>query len=258
MHIANIFAIIKNHHLHNIRYYILINLSISDFLMLVNLSLQFTLSYDYLNFFKYTLYYSSILSTVLMSVDRYIAIKHCLRYKEIVTIKKLVISIIASWSFSIIVKVTFLVIPKILGINLRQIFRDVTTYGIMLSSCIVLVSLSINMLLIRWRHVKALMKEKIRFGVEKERFDILQKLKQSIEDIFRLNLFTVIIVVLSIISDIMYTYCLINAAKTTSILFKAAYFLSNPLLYCLTMSGLRTYYFNCFRRILCNIPRIQH
>ena len=35
MHIANMLTIIKNHHLHNISYYILVNLSISDVLMLV-------------------------------------------------------------------------------------------------------------------------------------------------------------------------------------------------------------------------------
>ena len=260
MHISNIFATIKNHHLHNIRYYILINLSISDLLMLGTLPLNFILSQDYVSPLKFTFYHSSILSTVLMSVDRYIAIKHFLRYREIVTIKKLVISIIASWSFSIVINLLFLIIPKIFGNNLLyfQICRDITTYGIILGSCIVLVYLSIKMLLVRWKHVKALMKVKSRFGVEKERLDMLQKLKQNMEDIFRLNLFTVIIVVLSITSDNIHTYSLINAAKTMSTIFRAAYFMSNPFLYCLTMSGLRTYYYNSFRRILCNSSRIQH
>ena len=258
------FIILKIRRLHNISYYILINLSISDVLMLVTTTLRVLLSYDYDNEYFYPIgfvfYYSSILSTVLMSVDRYIAIKHCIEYREIVTIKRFVISIIMSWMFSIVLNLIFFIVPKIFRQNLRyfQISRDVTKYVIMFGSCIILVFLSLQMLHIRRTHVKALLKEKRRFGVEKERLGTLQKLKQSIEDIFRLNLVTAFLVVLSNISEILKTYNLINGAETMLIMLTAAYFFSNPFLYCLTMSGLRTYYYSSFRRIVCNNNRIGY
>ena len=67
--------------------------------------------------------------------------------------------------------------PKILRQNLWyfQIGREVTRCVIMIGSCIILVFLSLQMLHIRRTHVKALVKEKRRFGVEKERLDTLQK-----------------------------------------------------------------------------------
>ena len=193
-----------------------------------------------------------------MSVDRYIAIKHCLRYRQIVTIKRFVISIITSWIFSIVLNLIFFIMPKILRQNLWyfQIGREVTRCVIMIGSCIILVFLSLQMLHIRRTHVKALVKEKRRFGVEKERLDTLQKLKQSIKDIFRLNLVTVFLVVLSSIAEIFHTYNLINSTGTMSTILFAAYFFSNPFLYCLTMSGLRKYYYSSFRRIVCNNHRI--
>ena len=264
MHIANIFTILKNRHLHNISYYILVNLSISDVLTLVTTTLRVLLSYGIDNEYFYPIlfvfYYSSILSTVLMSLDRYIAIKHCIRYRQIVTIKRFVISIITSWIFSIVLNLIFFIVPKILRQNLWyfQIGREVTRCVIMFGSCIILVFLSIQMLHIRRTHVKALVKEKRRFGVEKERLDTLQKLKQSIKDIFRLNVVTAFLVVLSNIAEIFHTYNLINGADSMLIILTGAYFFSNPFLYCLTMSGLRTYYYSSFRRIVCNNNRIGY
>ena len=257
MHIGNLFVIIKNREFHNVRYYIIINLSISDLLMVVTRPLTLMLPYlnnEYFHSLSFVFYYSSILSTVLISVDRYIAIKHCLRYREIVTNKKLVISIIASWLTSIVLNLIFLVLPKVFSKHTARYFKiseEVAKYSLMFGSCIILVSVSVQMLYIRRKHVKALMKVESRFGVEKERLDILHNLKQSIEDIFRLNVVTAIIIVVSNITEIFHTYTMLKGLPVVSIMFRVVYLVSNPFIYSLTMSKLRTYYFNCFRRIIC-------
>ena len=86
MHISNILIIIKKRHLHKPGYYLLINLSTADLLMVITTSIRFFLFSNtnyYISMLQGFFFYSSLLSTVLISIDRYIAVIHCLTILDI-------------------------------------------------------------------------------------------------------------------------------------------------------------------------------
>ena len=254
MHISNVLYIIRKRNLHKARYFILINLSMSDLTMVITRVIihtiqVFLISKEYFYIFSDICYYSSVFSTVLISVDRYIAIQYCLRYGQIVTKQTLGISIIISWCASIFLKLIHIVENEKLKKHdsYFKTIDNITRYVFIFGSCIALVCLSLRMFQIRRKHIKLILGRKTHFGVEKEKLDKLTDLKQSIKNVFRLNLATAVIVISANICKLCNDYTKAYAANELTALFNALYILSNPFLYVLTMSELREHYCITFR-----------
>ena len=261
MHISNILIIIKKRHLHKPGYYLLINLSTTDLLMVVLTSIRFLLlsrTNYYISMLQGLFFYSSLLNTVLISLDRYIAVIYCLRYRQIVNKRNLVISMIASYFLSSFLKLIPLITSENLDIKDIRYYNKIDriiSYVINFSCSVTLVCLSLIMLRIRRRHAKAIMKSKTYFGAEKERLDVLRGLKQSIKDVFRLNIATAIIVLTSVISKICYDLNIVNdfRIQIASTALRIMYMFTNPFLYAVTMSELRKCYYNSFKNVVLKI-----
>ena len=254
MHISNVFYIIIKRDLRKARYFILINLSMSDLTMciarvIIHFIQVFLISKECLYIISDICYYSSVFSTVLISVDRYIAIQYCLRSGEIVTKQTLGISIIISWSASIFLKLIYIVEKAKLTKHgsYFKVIDDITRYIFIFASSIALVCLSLIMLHIRRKHVKLIIGRKTHFGAEKEKLDKLSDLKQSIKNVFRLNLATAFIVISSNICKLCSGFTTAYTAYKLQVFFNGVYMLSNPFLYALTMSELREHYCITFR-----------
>ena len=252
MHISNVLYIIRKRDLHKARYFILINLSMSDLSMgitrVIIHSVQVILiSKESFCIISDICYYSSVFSTVFISIDRYIAIQYCLRYGQIVTKHTVGISIIISWCASIFLKLIHMVDKAKLKNSYSKVIDDITRYVFIFGSCIALVCLSLRMLHIRRKHIKLILGRKTHFGVEKEKLDKLRDLKQSIKNVFRLNLATAFIVISANICNLCNDYTATYAAYGLTVFFNGVYFLSNPFLYALTMSELREHYCITFR-----------
>ena len=252
MHISNVLYIIRKRDLHKARYFMLINLTMSDLTMVITRvfihSIKvFLIIKEYFYIISYICYYSSVFSTLFISIDRYIAIQHCLRYGKIVTKQTLGISIIISWCASIFLKLIHIVEKANFKNSYFKVIDDITRYVFIFGSCIALVCLSLRMFLIRRKHIKLILGRKTHFGIEKEKLDILSDLKQSLKNLFRLNLATALIVISANICNLCNDYTTSYVAFVLTDLLHVVYFISNPFLYALTMSVLRVHYCTTFR-----------
>ena len=127
LHISNNVMIARTKCLHKTVYYILVNVSISDIFVCVTVivkNIQLIPCNVYLHITLTTFYTSSVLSTLCITVDRYIAIIHCLRYRQIVTKRRIFISIAFIWIFSFLLSM----LPTMLTRNYQ--------YTLFLSDCI--------------------------------------------------------------------------------------------------------------------------
>ena len=70
---------------------------------------------------------ASISHLVMISVDRYIAIKYPLRYQEIVTETRILISIVLAWGFTLLVTINELVLALIDSDSVYSIYSHVNT-----------------------------------------------------------------------------------------------------------------------------------
>ena len=255
MHVSNISLIFSKKNLHNARYYLLANLSFSDVLLALIVLIQSFLSgnsEEHMDLIAHICLYSSLISTVLISLDRYIAIVWCLRYKEIVTNKNVAIISITSWCVSLAVTL----LPTIEYAQIwkgnfhyrsgSQIYRSVVAF----SCCIALVFLSIILLRIRRNHIKAIALRKSDFPNKKEKLDILHGLKESAKCVFRLNIATVTILVILNAASLCYEYNVIKSNVVGKIC-SVIYLFSNPVLYALIMTEMRMHYYKGVKTYCC-------
>ena len=70
---------------------------------------------------------ASISHLVMISIDRYIAIKYPLRYQEIVTERRILISIVLAWGFTLLVTINELVLALIDSESIYSIYMHVNT-----------------------------------------------------------------------------------------------------------------------------------
>ena len=258
IHGCNIFFIITKVNIHKPRYYILLNLTISDLCMVgVGLtSLRYNNGYnEYTHICSKIFYALSLITTVLISVDRDIAVRYCLRYNQIVTNRNLAISIIVSWLVSIVINI-FPAIEELKLRNGRQYYRyseDAVSYVTRFGCVLILMALSISMLMVRNKHISFIKSLNNNSSADTEKLNILRDLKQSLKDVFRLNVVTAVLVTAANIGSVIYIF---DGRKTTKQVYSiigAAYFLTNPFLYALTMSELRMHYQNGLKHIFSGV-----
>ena len=71
--------------------------------------------------------YASISHLVMISIDRYIAIKYPLRYQEIVTETRIIFSIVLDWGFTLLVTINELVLALIDSDSVYSIYSHLNT-----------------------------------------------------------------------------------------------------------------------------------
>ena len=71
--------------------------------------------------------YASISHLVIISIDRYIAIKYPLRYQEIVTETRIIFSIVLDWGFTLLVTINELVLALIDSESIYSLYMHVNT-----------------------------------------------------------------------------------------------------------------------------------
>ena len=129
---------------------------------------------------------TSIDLILFLSIERFIAVKFCLRNHEIVTERKVTFGIGACWFVS-------LLIATMLRISVENrykfMFRSVITttiFRVMVAVSLIICSVYTN--IIRKRHVKDIEARNNHFGIFQEELDKLNKLRRSIKNTFKLNI----------------------------------------------------------------------
>ena len=260
-HTINSISILKCKKLKKIiRYRILINLSLSDSMLLIislvrGFSEQNFLDGDqedasawnmYFLLPSITFYTASLLSTLLITFDRYIAVIYCLRYRDLVTKFRLFVAIVTLWLFSIMVSFLFF----FLSYYNKEVSRDSFPIALYLLFCVLLIVCSLTVRHIRNNHELDIRRNNNRFGVIAEKLNKLQRLSATIVDIVRLNFVTAALVALSNILVTIHVYLYHRKNQTIHMSFLVStslYTISNPFVYVGTMSELRQYYRNLLR-----------
>ena len=99
IHIISISLMVKKRKLHKPKYVFLANLSTGDILLLLLTAVKFSTSDDriYVEILRNICATSSILTTAAMTVEKYNAVEHCLRYCAIVTWQRVKCSVLVIW-----------------------------------------------------------------------------------------------------------------------------------------------------------------
>ena len=133
---------------------------------------------------------ASIVFILFLSVERFIAVRFCLKYHEIVTEQRVAFSIGVCWFFS-------LSIPTLFRITVKDRFKYIlrleiaaTIFRVIVAVSLIIISIYTN--IVRERHVKNIEARKLHFGIFQEHLDTLNKLKRSIKDTFKLNIATTV------------------------------------------------------------------
>ena len=201
-----IFAlIIRKRQLRQVRFYIIVNLTICDSTTLLLLSAivlegsifgtpGITGKIKCAWTVSLCTYINSLFTTSFLAFDRYVAVKYDIRYHEILTKKKAFIVLVMLWALSAMISFLPLIRVSTTSDYFRNRVITLTTLRIIVASLLILASKHTNK--IRKRHVTEIRKRKINFGVEKEKLDLLQRTKNSITDAFKLYLATIIVMIL--------------------------------------------------------------
>ena len=150
---------------------------------------------DIVTFFGITSFVTSMLCTSLLSMDCYIAVSYGLRYNQIVTKRRIALVIICIWTLSMLMVITCKVLEKRF-IDTPYRFIDMMLIFVYIGVTIFTLSVALYTINMRKKHAVAIKSRNVRFGIEAERRDMLQRLKKSIIDVMKLNVLTVIFMLL--------------------------------------------------------------
>lgn len=218
-------VLIKNRQRHP-GYYIIANLSLADIMTMVtiypiiifltenNWLSEESIVFKFIMTFSHCTYLTSLLAVLFLSIDRFVAVKYCLRYHAIVNEKFILLGIFCCWIFP-------LPTISILWINAISIHEYVncalafiTTTRIILGSDLLAVSIYTN--IVRKKHIASILKTDNHFGVLKEKLDILKHLKSNLKQIFKFNVVTIAMLSIQISIEIVCSYTSLepkNAAR---------------------------------------------
>ena len=201
LHICNIVVIVIRKRLHNAGNWFIVSLSLSDLLLavlLLNLCNGVPIfSQSYVNKcfrvngykkaltgFSYTV---SIMSTLGISLDKYISVEYCLRYHTIVTQKRVQVSILSIWVSTALLTTLLSVISAASG---NWLYFNIPHSFIQWILSITIVVSALYIRHIRNKHERSITLRRRYFGVEAEQLNILQRLEASVVGIVRLDITT--------------------------------------------------------------------
>ena len=132
---------------------------------------------------------TSVLTNLFLSADRFIAVRYCLTYHNIVTPRRVLFVMSINWFFA-------LIIISLLTIGVPNRFR----YSFRCTICMTIVRVLVAILMIaisvytsitRKKHVESIQNRNKYFGIHQEKMDMLTSLKNSLTATFKLNIATV-------------------------------------------------------------------
>ena len=141
---------------------------------------------------SYTTYLNSILTTGLLAIDRYIAVKYTFHYETMLTKRRILFILSILWFSSVVIPIVFI---KVSGPNFKDTYRNLIASLIVfrLIVSLVLLGLSKYTYYIKKKHMETIVKRKNYFGVEQEKLDKLKSLKSSLKDSFKFYIANVVI-----------------------------------------------------------------
>ena len=141
---------------------------------------------------SYTTYLNSILTTGLLAIDRYIAVKYTFHYETMLTKRRILFILSILWFLSVVIPIVFI---KVSGPNFKDTYRNLIASLIVfrLTVSLVLLGLSKYTYYIKKKHMETIVKRKNYFGVEQEKLDKLKSLKSSLKDSFKFYIANVVI-----------------------------------------------------------------
>ena len=246
VHIAIIYAISTRNRLAKNRYYIVASISTSDCCGCLFLLIWYIRSKVYGHFVTdITLHVLSglitaslrvsLLCTCMLSFDRYIAVSRPLRYHHFITAARIFKAISSFFVLSLLLLlVSQLGIPKHNGIEIVAI----NVFSILVTSTFIL-SIAGYTIKMRKRHIANIRSRNLQFGTEAEKLNLLKSLKGSLHDVMRLNVLTVIFILLIGIFSLLTLSFDEEIFKRMRALAFSLYVLSNPIIYISVLSELR-------------------
>ena len=257
--------IIRRKHLNDNQYHLIRVLSISDLFavvasiilnvysifqdstskemsVLLSLSIYIGLSY-------------SLIVTLVIAVDRWIAVKWCLHYYILIRRYRINIVLVIA---GVVNAVTLTFLFYIFGVSSSEIKQNFyTSFGasaylttIRIVTCIVIIVLGKWTIFLRNQSEIRLKNRTNIHGREAEKLDRTKQLKRSIKDVFKLNLWTCIFHLPLIVTAI---FMILDSTLRGRLLYinvlaTAIYKLSNPIIYLTCFSKIRKYWMSFFRR----------
>lgn len=186
---------------HRQRFYIIGSISMGDIMAVITINISLIFLFYYTNLKTDLLFnilaigtvtsdLASVTSCILLSVERFLAVKFCLRPQPIVTKQRVVFGIATCWFFSLLIS-TFLYIIKMQKVDHLLYFSIILTiFRVVIA--IILVGFSIYTSIIWERLVGAT--RNIHYGIFQEQLHALNKLKGSLKEVFKLNITITVIV----------------------------------------------------------------
>ena len=256
LHILVIFIICRER-LHQNRYYLMKLLSIMDSIHIVCSILVFSLVRKYIRDIlmleiisstTYSIGLASYFVIVLLTLDRYLAIKYCLRYTELVTKKK--INVITSVGMGLIL------ITMFLSMHFSEILfvkSFISTTGVMYfkmtfqtMTCVFILTFGVLVTRLRKSNIKYARKRTLSKSID-DKVSFLRASKRSVKDICVLNIWTIILTVPNIAVNLYMITTGENLRPYEGITI-GIYVMSNPLVYLLTQTDLRIALRKCCNR----------
>eukprot|EP00111_Clytia_hemisphaerica_P021068 TCONS_00062094-protein len=190
----------------------------------------------------------SLVITMLIVTDRWIAIQFALRYHALVTRRKINIAILISSVTLIVIFISLLFCQtKQAGqIVQRNQYSLFFSGGLRSITCVYIIVFAKLTLKVRNQNEARIQNITNFHGTEAERLDIISKLTRSIKDVWKLNIWTCFFLVPRIFSSIFQVYLpiqMINDFKIFIFLPNAIYLISNPIVYLFCFTKIRQYWY---------------
>lgn len=250
LHAMNNMLIFLRKRLHKPSYYILINLSVSDIMMLIAVIIRFmyTMNNVFLELAFRGFVTTSVFLTFGMTLDRYIAVVYSLEYRGMLSKSRLTLFLILLWIMSFLLTA----IPTLITSDeiKRSMYCDFVLVPIYIFTCVASVVASLWIRSIRNKHEKEIKKRNTYFGIESETLGVLESLKTSLLDVIKLNLITAVLLLNAEILRMISKYCFnsMNIPLSMTVTFLSfLYVIMNPIVYIISMSELKQEY----RNLLC-------
>lgn len=245
LHLTNILMMLVKKKLRKPKYILLMSLSISDFIVMVVVTFQLLFSIDNVFFYTARKFFStvSILSTLSLTVDRYVAVVYCLKYQAYVTRVRIIGFIMVIWIWSLLISL----IPAVLQRNPGQLelYGDYISKPLNFVVCILLLVGSFWIRKVRNVHIDRIKERNVYFGVAGEKLSVLQSLKTSIMDVMKLNIVTAVLIIVYHSTSAISKYFFKQEnflSNSVAAVFGMLYLISNPIVYVLNMSELKQEY----------------
>ena len=134
---------------------------------------------------------TSILINLFLSIDRFIAVRYCLTYHDIITPRRVVFIMSIHWFFALI---AFSLLTIGVTNRFQYHFRCTICMTIVrVLAAILMIAITVYTSITRNKHIESIQNRNKYFGIYQEKMDMLTGLKNSLTATFKLNIATVVL-----------------------------------------------------------------